>query len=124
MKRDREEEVAGEGGTKRPREEPEGGAAGVSEQQHADAVAADSRGEQAAGGGEQQAVAADEGSGGGAADEDDKPLYSNFRMSSAVRRGNECPYLDTISRQVCTTAGGQSYEFQQVHAIAGLLNTA
>lgn len=33
-------------------------------------------------------------------EEDDQPLYSSYRMSSAVRRGAECPYLDTISRQV------------------------
>eukprot|EP00887_Chlorella_sp_A99_P006527 scaffold3.g6527.t1 len=31
--------------------------------------------------------------------EEDRALYSSFRMSSAVRRGAECPYLDTISRQ-------------------------
>lgn len=33
-------------------------------------------------------------------EDDNKPLFSNFKMSRAVRRGNECPYLDTISRQV------------------------
>lgn len=32
-------------------------------------------------------------------EDDNKPLFSNFKMSRAVRRGNECPYLDTISRQ-------------------------
>lgn len=32
--------------------------------------------------------------------EDDLPLHKNFRMSSSVRVGAECPYLDTISRQV------------------------
>lgn len=32
--------------------------------------------------------------------EDDQPLHKNFRMSSSVRVGAECPYLDTISRQV------------------------
>lgn len=31
---------------------------------------------------------------------DDQPLHKNFRMSSAVRTGADCPYLDTISRQV------------------------
>ncbi|KAL6768399.1 hypothetical protein ACKKBF_B39020 [Auxenochlorella protothecoides x Auxenochlorella symbiontica] len=30
---------------------------------------------------------------------DDQPLHKNFRMSSAVRTGADCPYLDTISRQ-------------------------
>lgn len=33
-------------------------------------------------------------------DEDDKPLVSNYKMSRSVRKGAECPYLDTISRQV------------------------
>lgn len=33
-------------------------------------------------------------------DEDDQPLHKNFRMSTAVRTGGDCPYLDTISRQV------------------------
>lgn len=32
--------------------------------------------------------------------EDDQPLHRNFKMSKAVRTGAECPYLDTISRQV------------------------
>ena len=33
-------------------------------------------------------------------DDDDKPLLSNYKMSRSVRKGAECPYLDTISRQV------------------------
>lgn len=33
-------------------------------------------------------------------DEDDKPLVQNYRMSKTLRKGAECPYLDTISRQV------------------------
>jgi hypothetical protein len=33
-------------------------------------------------------------------DEDDKPLLANYKMSRSVRKGAECPYLDTISRQV------------------------
>ena len=33
-------------------------------------------------------------------DDDDAPLVSNFKMSRAVCKGNECPYLDSISRQV------------------------
>ena len=32
--------------------------------------------------------------------EDDKPLMSHYKMSRSVRKGAECPYLDTISRQV------------------------
>ena len=33
-------------------------------------------------------------------EEDDKPLMANYKMSRSVRKGAECPYLDTISRQV------------------------
>lgn len=33
-------------------------------------------------------------------DDDDKPLAQNYRMSKTLRKGAECPYLDTISRQV------------------------
>lgn len=33
-------------------------------------------------------------------EEDDKPLMSHYKMSRSVRKGAECPYLDTISRQV------------------------
>jgi hypothetical protein len=33
-------------------------------------------------------------------DEDDKPLLANYRMSRTCKKGSECPYLDTISRQV------------------------
>lgn len=32
-------------------------------------------------------------------EEDDKPLMSHYKMSRSVRKGAECPYLDTISRQ-------------------------
>jgi U4/U6.U5 tri-snRNP-associated protein 2 len=32
-------------------------------------------------------------------EEEDEPIASNFKMSKQVRRGTECPYLDTISRQ-------------------------
>jgi hypothetical protein len=34
--------------------------------------------------------------------EDDAPLVSNYKMSRAVCSGHECPYLDSISRQVCS----------------------
>ncbi len=33
-------------------------------------------------------------------DEDDKPLLANYKMSRSSKKGSECPYLDTISRQV------------------------
>ena len=33
-------------------------------------------------------------------DDDDKPLLASYKMSHSVRKGAECPYLDTISRQV------------------------
>ena len=33
-------------------------------------------------------------------EDDDAPIVSSFKMSKAVRKGHECPYLDTISRQV------------------------
>jgi hypothetical protein len=33
--------------------------------------------------------------------DDDAPLVSNYKMSRAVCNGHECPYLDSISRQVC-----------------------
>ena len=36
-------------------------------------------------------------------DDDDAPLLSNFKMSKAVCKGHECPYLDSISRQVTIT---------------------
>jgi len=32
-------------------------------------------------------------------EDDDAPLIRSFKMSKAVRLGQECPYLDTISRQ-------------------------
>ena len=32
-------------------------------------------------------------------DDDDAPVLKNFRMPGDVRKGFECPYLDTISRQ-------------------------
>ncbi|KAL4458676.1 hypothetical protein ABPG75_013541 [Micractinium tetrahymenae] len=108
MKRGREEmEEGGEAGRDQAAAEP---AAGEEQQQ---------RGEGQQDGGsppkkqrpegeqkdEQQEGAAGGGGGGAAAaappedDEDDAPLHKNFRMSSAVRKGAECPYLDTISRQ-------------------------
>lgn len=37
--------------------------------------------------------------------EDDAPLVSNYKMSRAIFNGHECPYLDSISRQVCKTSG-------------------
>ena len=37
--------------------------------------------------------------------EDDKPLLQNYKMSKARRKGTECPYLDTISRQVGARGG-------------------
>jgi hypothetical protein len=33
-------------------------------------------------------------------DDDNMPLSANYKMSKTVRKGWECPYLDTISRQV------------------------
>ncbi len=33
-------------------------------------------------------------------EDDDKPLLASYKMSRSVRKGVECPYLDTISRQV------------------------
>lgn len=33
-------------------------------------------------------------------DDDDAPVISNYKLGQAVRKGHECPYLDTISRQV------------------------
>ncbi len=33
-------------------------------------------------------------------DEDDRPLLQSYKMSKSLRKGIECPYLDTISRQV------------------------
>lgn len=33
-------------------------------------------------------------------EDDDAPLVSNYKMSRAVCKGHECPYLDSISRQV------------------------
>jgi hypothetical protein len=33
-------------------------------------------------------------------EDDDKPLMANYKMSRSMRKGAECPYLDTISRQV------------------------
>lgn len=33
-------------------------------------------------------------------DEDDAPLSKNYRLGKSVRKGAECPYLDSISRQV------------------------
>ena len=47
-------------------------------------------------------------------DEDDQPLHRNYKMSKAVRTGAECPYLDTISRQVglhCACDGMAGNEF-------------
>ncbi|KAI3435999.1 hypothetical protein D9Q98_002056 [Chlorella vulgaris] len=32
-------------------------------------------------------------------EDDDKPLMANYKMSRSMRKGAECPYLDTISRQ-------------------------
>lgn len=48
---------------------------------------------------QQQQPAAEEDS------DDDKPLFANYRMSRNVRKGAECPYLDTISRQVRAATG-------------------
>ena len=33
-------------------------------------------------------------------DDDDQPVLQPTRKGSQVRRGSECPYLDTVSRQV------------------------
>ena len=33
-------------------------------------------------------------------DDDDLPLYAPSKLSSQKRLGKECPYLDTVSRQV------------------------
>lgn len=75
------------------------------------------REEEDEGNGAQQEAAAAEagqeepGSNGGAAvqaqdEEDDKPLLANYKMSRSVKKGHECPYLDTISRQVGRAGGG------------------
>ena len=32
--------------------------------------------------------------------DDDLPLYAPSRLSSQKRHGKDCPYLDTVSRQV------------------------
>lgn len=37
-------------------------------------------------------------------DDDDIPLYAPSRLSSKKRQGKECPYLDTVSRQVQHTS--------------------
>ena len=37
-------------------------------------------------------------------DDDDLPLYAPSRLSSQKRQGKECPYLDTVSRQVQHTS--------------------
>ena len=36
----------------------------------------------------------------GVDNEDDAPLVSNYKMNRTVCSGHECPYLDSISRQV------------------------
>lgn len=36
----------------------------------------------------------------GEEDSDDEPVYNARRLKREVRSGAECPYLDTISRQV------------------------
>ena len=94
MKRSREELEAGDGDAEgeqqaaaaEPAAAAAGGGGGDAQQQQL---------EQAGGG---AAAAADEEDGGDS--EDDKPLFSNYKMSRSVRKGAECPYLDTISRQV------------------------
>ena len=35
--------------------------------------------------------------------DDDLPLYAPSRLSSQKRHGKDCPYLDTVSRQVNDT---------------------
>lgn len=34
-------------------------------------------------------------------EDDNEPVLKPGRRGSAVRKGHECPYLDTVSRQVC-----------------------
>ena len=34
-------------------------------------------------------------------DDDDEPIYRPSKSRMQVKKGTECPYLDTISRQVC-----------------------
>ena len=50
----------------------------------------------------EQAAAQEPAAAAGAQEEedDDKPLMASYKMSRSVRKGAECPYLDTISRQV------------------------
>lgn len=49
-------------------------------------------------------------------EDDDEPLYHGQRNSGKlVRRGNECPYLDTISRQVSNN--GIGYTVYLYHAL-------
>lgn len=82
---------------KRPREEAEeGDAPQEQEAQPAGGAAAEPAAAAAADGQqqpEQQQQAEDD-------EDDDKPLLANYKMSRSVRKGAECPYLDTISRQV------------------------
>lgn len=85
MKRGRED-LEGDGSEEAGREEPAPAAAA--------AVAADGEQQQPGDGQQPPAQQADED------DEDDKPLLQNYKMSKALRKGTECPYLDTISRQV------------------------
>lgn len=94
---------------KRPREEDEGKGGRSDGQQAPEVKAEPSNGE------EQPAVKQE-------AEQDeedlDRPLLANYRMSRAVRKGAECPYLDTISRQV---GGGGGDSLWSVQAALPLL---
>ena len=111
MKRGREEEEGGEGvgeegaiengSAHKRRREVVGVAVGgeAQQQQHKQQEEEAGGGQQQGGGGAAAAAPADE-------DDDDAPLLARYKMSSAQRRGAECPYLDTISRQVRGRRGG------------------
>ncbi len=32
-------------------------------------------------------------------DDEDAPLAGNYKLGKGIRKGHECPYLDSISRQ-------------------------
>lgn len=36
-------------------------------------------------------------------DDLDAPVSAASRRTASVKKGSECPYLDTVSRQVCTS---------------------
>ncbi|PSC71207.1 U4 tri-snRNP-associated 2 [Micractinium conductrix] len=93
MKRGREE-LEGNGGEEQAATQPAAGEPATAAAAAAAAAAVEEPGAAAPAGGQPPAAAAVEDD-----DDDDKPLASNFKMSRSVRKGTECPYLDTIARQ-------------------------